>query len=377
MKEQLQELDLNILADNGLRRGWTTGSCATAGVKAAVELLEDGEEDNTARISLPGNEHFLFVPVVHIEKLDDGAVRARVVKYAGDDPDNTDGATIVVTVKRNHIGQIRFIAGTGVGLVTEPGMRVSVGEPAINPAPRQMMINAIEEVLAGRPNVGYDLTIGCENGEAIAKRTFNPRLGIIGGISILGTTGIVEPMSLAAYKAAIEVYIRVALAGDANRIAYLPGNIGLAFARNKLSLLKKRIVQISNFVGFALDCAQSALEEDGAELDELWVLGHPGKLAKVLDGVWDTHSKSSAMAMGVVAKIATEIGLSTSLVERIKTANTVEAIIDLMQDCPEKRRLWMTVEERLAVVVKKRVPRVSLVFVRLFSMNGTALVEAA
>jgi cobalt-precorrin-5B (C1)-methyltransferase len=367
-----KELDLKILADNGLRRGWTTGSCATAGVKAALKLLEDGELKDQVTVTLPGRQNFLVIPVARVENLGDHGVRAEVVKFAGDDPDNTSGATIVCTVRRNNSGSIRFLAGKGVGTVTEPGIRVPIGEPAINPAPRQMMVQAVNEVLNGRVNPGYDLIIGCENGEAIAKRTFNPRLGIVGGISILGTTGIVEPMSLAAYKASIEVYIRVALA-DSKSAAFMPGNIGLSFAKNKLCLPQKRIVQIANFVGFSLDCAEETLAEAQKELDQLWLLGHPGKLAKILDGVWDTHSSRSAMAIQAIASVASEMKLDSSLISQLEKVKTVEAIVEQLGTSEEAIRLWSAVEDRLEALVKKRSQRVKHIYVRLFSMNGTPL----
>jgi cobalt-precorrin-5B (C1)-methyltransferase len=369
---ELQELDLKIPADNGLRRGWTTGSCATAGVKAALRLLEDGELEAKVMVTLPGQQNFLIIPIAKVENLGDQGVRAEVVKYAGDDPDNTRGATIVCTVRRNNSGRIRFIAGKGVGTVTEPGIRVTVGEPAINPAPRQMMIQAVKEVLDGRENPGYDLIIGCEDGEAIAKRTFNPRLGIIGGISILGTTGIVEPMSLAAYKASIEVYIRVAIAGGES-VAFMPGNIGLSFAKNKLNLSQKKIVQIANFVGFALDCAEATLAEEQKELNELWLLGHPGKLAKILDDVWDTHSNKSAMAIQTLARVAADIGWDSAQLSLLEHANTVEAIVEQFGNSDDATRLWLAVEERLEGLLRQKSRKVKNIYVRLFSMNGTPL----
>jgi cobalt-precorrin-5B (C1)-methyltransferase len=275
-------LDLTVPAENGLRRGRTTGTCATAALKAALLRLLRQETVTEVSVSLPdrhgaaesASKYFLTVPIREVRRLDDGAVRAAVVKDAGDDPDCTDGAVISVLVRVNHRGELRFRAGPGVGTVTEPGIRVPVGEPAINPMPRQMMRWAAEEVLAGSVNPGFDVEIGCEDGATIARKTFNPRLGILGGISILGTTGVVEPMSLAAYMASIEVYIRVALGGGTDSVAYAPGKIGTAYAHKTLSLPRKRVVQISNFIGFALDCTNLVLAEEGRRLELLW-LGIP------------------------------------------------------------------------------------------------------
>jgi cobalt-precorrin-5B (C1)-methyltransferase len=184
-------------------------------------------------------------------------------------------------------------------------------------------------------------------------------------------------MSLAAYKASIEVYVRVALGDSPQSIAYLPGSIGLSFAKQRLELPQKRIVQIANFLGFALDCAESALDEAKSRLDFLWVVGHPGKLAKVLDNAWDTHSKNSGMAMQAVAQIAREIGIGSALLKQIESALTVEAIIDLTSGQPDGRRLWLTIERRLERLMLVRVPHVRNLAVRLFSMSGCPLGEAA
>jgi cobalt-precorrin-5B (C1)-methyltransferase len=372
-----QLFDLSLPADNGLRRGQTTGACATAAVKAALMLLLRGERPAEVAISLPDDRYYLMVPVMRVNSLSDGSARADVRKDAGDDPDNTDGAVIFAVVRPNHTGRIRFLAGPGVGTVTEPGIRVPVGEPAINPAPREMMQWAVEEVLEDAPNPGFDLEIGCENGEVIAKKTFNPRLGIVGGISIIGTTGIVEPMSMAAYMASIEVYIRVALGGGAESVAYAPGKLGTAYARHSLHLPAKRVVQVSNFVGFALDATQHVLAEENARLRILWMLGHPGKLAKILDDVWDTHSGKSRMAMGAVARVAAECGFTAEDVAKIEQANTVEAVMELLQTDPRAHALWSEVEDRIAQLMQVRLSRVDRVAVRLFGLHGMALGKAA
>ncbi len=369
--------DLATPAPNGLRRGRTTGSCATAAVKAALTLLVTGEAVAEVEVSLPDPDYYLVVPVQKVERLASGAVRAEVLKYGGDDPDNTDGATIFAEVSVNDTGAARFLAAAGVGMVTQPGLRIPPGEPAINPVPRQMMQWAVDEVLAGEPNPGFDLAIGCVNGEKIAKRTFNPMLGILGGISILGTSGIVEPMSLAAWMASIEVYIRVALGHRPEAIAFTPGKIGRGYAANTLHLEKKEVVQIANFVGVSLDYTQQTLEEQQARLNTLWVLGHPGKIAKLLDGVWDTHSSKSGMAMGSVAAVAAEMGFAADLVEQIEKANTVENVVQIMKDEADARGYWMEIERRVAALMAPKVPSVDRVAVRLFSMDGTPLGEAA
>ena len=370
-------LDLAILADNGLRRGRTTGTCATAAFKAALLLILRQEAVAEVTVSLPDSRYYLPVPIREVKRLADGSARAAVVKDAGDDPDCTDRAVIFVLVRINNRGELRFLAGSGVGTVTEPGIRVPVGEPAINPMPRQMMRWAADEVLAGAPNPGFDLEIGCEDGAVIARKTFNPRLGIIGGISILGTTGVVEPMSLAAYMASIEVYIRVALGGGSESAAYAPGKIGTTFARQSLQLPQKRVVQISNFIGFALDCTNLVLAEEGRQLPVLWMVGHPGKLAKTLDDIWDTHSGKSPMAMAAVARVAADCGFSEEQVRGLRESNTVEAAVESLRDHSRGRELWSTVEKRISGAVYARLKRVERVETRLFGLHGVALGQAA
>lgn len=371
-----EALDLGVLADNGLRRGRTTGACATAAVKAAMIMLARDEQVAEVDISLPDPRYYLTVPILRVQRLADGGVRADVRKEAGDDPDNTDGAVIFAVVRPNDTGEIRFRAGEGVGTVTEPGMRVPVGEPAINPVPRQMMRQAIVEVCGQTSNLGFDAEVGCVNGAAIAQKTFNPRLGIVGGISIIGTTGIVEPMSLAAYMASIEVYIRVAVA-DAPTVAYLPGKIGSQFVKQTLSLPPKRIVQISNYIGFALETTQGVLVELGRRLSILWLVGHPGKIAKVLDDVWDTHSSKSAMAMPTVARVAADCGVDAPTVARLAGANTVEAAMEQLKPHPRARDVWGEIERRVSARMQPRVPNVDRVEVRLFGLQGVALGQAA
>ncbi|MBV9488362.1 MAG: cobalamin biosynthesis protein CbiD, partial [Verrucomicrobia bacterium] len=327
----MNAVDLSIPAANGLRRGFTTGTCATAAVKAALVKLLRNETVTWAKVTFPDHDSYLAVPIASVHEESGGAVRADVIKDAGDDPDQTHRARLFARVRPNGAGRIVFRRGEGVGLVTQPGLAIPAGEPAINPIPRQMMLEAVHETLAEcdwTGPAGFDLEIGCENGEEIARRTFNPRLGIQGGISILGTTGIVEPKSMAAFKASIEIYVRVALGDNPPEIVLAPGNLGQRFARRTLDLPIKRVVQMSNFFGFALDCVQRTLLENRYELPRLWVIGHPGKLAKALDGVWDTHSSRSESAVGAVARVAEAFGdFSRDLVSSMRQARTVESII--------------------------------------------------
>lgn len=369
--------DLAQPAPNGLRRGRTTGSCATAALKAALVRLLCDEKPEQVRINLPDGLHCLDVPIAASRWLDAQTVRVDVRKDGGDDPDNTHGAIIFVELRRNDRGEIRFQAAAGVGTATKPGLRIAPGEPAINPVPRQMMRETIAEVLAEfapqHREAGFDIAVGCEDGEVIARKTFNPRLGILGGISILGTSGIVEPLSLASWIASVEVYVRVALGDGADSVAFLPGKIGRHYAEEVLRLPEQGRVQIANFLGDALDFLQAALQEQSRQLESLWLLGHPGKLAKVLDGAWDTHSSKSAMAMGSVARVAAELGFSAQVVAALANANTVEAALELLKRETGAQAFWCEVEQRIAARVRPRVPAVRQVEVRLFDLHGNPL----
>jgi len=365
--------DSTALAPNGLRRGVTTGTCATAAVKAALTRLLHGEICDEVRVTLADQVHFISIPIKRVLDLKE-SVQAEVIKDAGDDPDQTHRATLTAVVSRNKTGQIQFLRGPGVGLVTEGGLQIPVGEPAINPIPRAMMRQAVLEVLSETETEaeGFDLEIGCEGGEKIATRTFNPRLGIVGGISILGTTGIVEPKSMAAFKAAIEIYIDVALADNPEAIVLTPGNLGQKFARASLGLPMKRVVQMSNFVGFSLEHMEKSLART-RRLPRLWLAGHPGKLAKLLENIWDTHSSEGGNGVRALARFAEEFGVAPSLRAEMGKCGTVEGMIEVLGPHACADSFWKGVSERIAQLVAARLTRVDEVSVRLFKMDGTPL----
>jgi cobalt-precorrin-5B (C1)-methyltransferase len=374
--DALRRFDLDVLTDAGLKRGYTTGSCATAAVKAALLTLLCNESPTMVNVSLPDGLHFLTIPIDCVTREPGNMVHAEVIKDGGDDPDQTHRARIFAKVRRNDRGVIVFQRGEGVGIVTQPGLQAAIGEPAINPVPRLMMINAVHEVLEEsdrRIDPGFDLVIGCRNGEQIAKRTFNPRLGIEGGISILGTTGIVEPKSKAAFQASVQVYIRVALGDRPDEIVLAPGNLGQRFARSYLRLPPKRVVQMSNFIGFALECVEQSLAEDQRRLPVLWLVGHPGKLAKILAREWDTHSGRSLSAIHSISQLGSEFGLSVAALEVFGRCKSIEEAIELIPPAVLSRSFWTMVEQRIAAMTAQRLPRVERVEVRLFRMDGESL----
>lgn len=365
-------------AANGLRRGVTTGTCATAAVKAALYKLLNNQDHSAVSVNLADDQHYVTLPIFKIEPASPNGIKATVVKDAGDDPDVTHRAHIFAIVQSNQQGKICFKAGKGVGTITEPGFAFPIGDPAINPVPRKMMRQAVHEVIAEvgyLQGEGFDLEIGCVDGEELAKKTYNPRLGIINGISILGTTGIVEPKSLSSYLASIELYIRIAVADQPPAVVFSPGNIGQRFAQTQLGFPVKRIVQMSNFVGFALDSLNEILQEYGLCLPCLWVVGHPGKLAKLLDLAWDTHSSKSESALQAVCRVAEEFGMEKSLIEACQKTSMIEQMIRILETDPTSPCFWKEVEHRIAALIHAKTNNVEAVQVRLVTMKGALLRE--
>lgn len=278
----------------GLQGGFTTGACAAAAAKAATLLLCGGAVPAMVTIPLPDGTREALSPV-YAGTLPDGA-EAAVRKYAGDDPDVTDGTLIIVRVTPAD-RDLEFCAGEGVGIITKPGLALPPGEPAINPGPRAMIGAAVREVT----DRGLRITVAIPSGEELASRTFNPRLGIEGGISILGTTGRVRPFSLEAVRKTMECAYNVALAAGIRHPVLVPGHIGERAARRHFKLIEDQVVEAGNEWGFMIDLA---LRTPPAGL---LVLGHPGKLAKLPLGHWDTHSGRSGSPVPSVRKLGAEL----------------------------------------------------------------------
>ena len=296
-----------------LRTGYTTGACAAAASKAATMLLCGGAAPEAVEIGLPDGSRVRF-PVVSCRFEGTMAV-ASVCKDAGDDPDVTHQATMSAAVAFVEGNEVRFAAGEGVGTVTKPGLSIPPGEPAINPAPREMIRQAIREVTAR----GVRVTVSIPGGRELAARTFNPRLGIEGGLSIIGTTGIVKPFSAPALTASLACALDVAAACGICAPVLVPGNIGERAALKNFCVSSGQMIQVSNHWGFMLDQASQR------GFEGLLVLGHPGKLAKLVAGEWDTHSSNSASAVGIVARCAGE-----TLGEPVGESATVEGIFEAL-----------------------------------------------
>ncbi|MEI6645224.1 MAG: cobalt-precorrin-5B (C(1))-methyltransferase CbiD [bacterium] len=272
-----------------LREGFTTGACAAAAVKASLMTWVDADvRADSVDIPFPSGERFSF-PIEWINRCDRYA-EAAVRKDAGDDPDITQGVLIVARVAWCAGHDIVFEAGAGVGRVTKPGLSIPPGEPAINPGPRNMMRAAIREV----SDRGVCVTVSIPGGEELANKTFNPRLGIVGGLSVLGTTGRVRPFSCQAIRCSVACELDVAKAAGITHPVLVPGHIGERSARRHLKLSEDQLIEVGNEWGFVLE----GLLKYNFEHVLLW--GHPGKLAKLAGEEWDTHSSRSRSAIEII-----------------------------------------------------------------------------
>tara|TARA_Y100001936_G_scaffold53499_1_gene52061 strand:+ start:228 stop:1397 length:1170 start_codon:yes stop_codon:yes gene_type:complete len=372
-------IDLTLPSGNNLYRGMTTGSCATAAAKAALNLLLFNKKSDQEIIGLPSGEK-LKVSINFSRKTELGAI-AQVTKNAGDDPDVTHQCKIEVEVKKNSSENFHFFAGEGVGLVTEAGLKIPPGQPAINPVPRKMIIENLVSLLK-EPSCpeawvesGLDVIISVPGGKEIARKTFNPRLGVHGGISILGTTGIVEPMSISSWKASIETYIDVALAANSEYIVYSPGRWGQNFFHKEKNVPLKRICIISNFIGFALNSLKQKIRQNPTTLKKLVLAGHPGKFAKVIAGYWNTHSSEAPSALPVILNIAKNFTDQNVQVE-LETSRTVEHLIQITKEQGIQEILFNTVSSEILKVVSNYLDNEIGVEILLADFKGNLIGQA-
>ena len=315
----------SITGGKKLRCGYTTGSCAAAAAKAAARMALTGEA--AAAVSITTPQGVVLTLEIHDSAVHPGRARCAVVKDGGDDPDITNGLFVYADVALTDQG-INIRGGEGIGTVTKAGLACSIGEWAINPVPRRMIRQALEDV---KTDCGYGggfaVTISIPGGEAVAKKTFNPRLGIVGGLSILGTTGIVEPMSEKALVDTIRLEMDARkVAGDRHLLAFF-GNYGVDFSRSRLGVDVSRRVTISNYVGELLDYGLYCGFED------ILLIGHLGKLVKVAQGIMNTHSAYADGRTSFLSLAAMLCGASRRTGQAVYDAVTTdEAVRILMQE---------------------------------------------
>lgn len=314
-----------------LREGISTGSCMTAGALASVIWQTSGMCPEWVEIQAPIGKKLKIA----IQTLDYGV--CSVIKDGGDDPDVTDGCEIITKVDLQKDGQenVSFEAGEGVGTITEPGLKLPPGEPAINPVPRQMVIEHVKPYLDGN---SAHITVMVPGGEEIAKKTFNPRLGVIGGISILGTTGIVRPMSEEAVKDSLALELSVLYEKGHRQVVFVTGNQGRKMLEQTFGTLNP-IVMIGNHIGFMIERATEL------GFQSVLIGGQYGKLMKLAGGIFHTHSHIADGKMEILCTHAALHGVNTEMIQSIyncKTAKEADALLKkyqleyLWQDLVEK-----------------------------------------
>ncbi len=300
-----------------LKRGWTTGACATAAARAAYLGLLSGKIPVEIEITLPGGQTPVFQVID--SKLTEDSAMAAIEKDAGDDPDITHGAIIRATLRKAE--GVSFKAGPGVGMVTKPGLPLEVGEPAINPAPRQMMIDNLQSIDA---DFGVEIEISVDNGEALAANTWNPRLGILGGLSILGTTGVVIPYSCSAWIASIHQGIDVARATNIDHVAACTGKTSEGAVSELYGFEPTAILDMGDFAGGTLKYLRTH------PIAKVTIAGGFGKLSKLAAGHMDLHSKRSQVDPVFLAKLAVEGGVAPEICDEIAEANSAGAIMEII-----------------------------------------------
>ncbi|MGI5251219.1 cobalt-precorrin-5B (C(1))-methyltransferase [Actinacidiphila glaucinigra] len=309
------------LERTGLRHGWTTGACATAAATAAYTALLGGEFPDPVTITLPKGQRPAFA--LAVEERGPGLAMAGVVKDAGDDPDVTHGALVRATVRHGAPGSgVVFRAGPGVGTVTRPGLPLAVGEPAVNPVPRMMMREHLAEVAARHGAVcDAEITVSIDGGEELARRTWNPRLGILGGLSVLGTTGIVVPYSCSAWIDSIRRGVDVARAAGRTHVAGCTGSTSEKVAVAVHGLPEDALLDMGDFAGAVLKYLRRH------PVPRLTVAGGFAKLSKLAAGHLDLHSARSQVDKAFLADLARRGGADEALAEAVATANTgLEAV---------------------------------------------------
>jgi cobalt-precorrin-5B (C1)-methyltransferase len=366
---ELREPDLPRTAKvrpQALRTGWTTGTCASAAAKAATTLLATGEPPRWVEVALPSGRRVTFA--VEESRLDGDTARAVVVKDAGDDPDVTHGAHLTATVRWSAALGVHLAGGEGVGTVTKPGLGLEVGGPAINPVPRAMITQAVTEVAGER---GVDVVISVPEGERMARKTTNRRLGILGGISILGTTGIVRPFSTASWRASVLQAVQVAAAQHETTIVLCTGGRTEAGAMALLpALADVCFVEVGDFTGAALRVAVAH------GMREVVFVGMIGKLTKLASGVLMTHYTKSKVDTGLLGELTRTAGGSSVLAGRVDAANTARHAYELWEAAGLVRAAGDALCARVKAVLERFTHRKMAAQVAMVDFTGKTIVAA-
>lgn len=332
--------------EQGLRYGYTTGSCAAAAAAAAAELLFIGQEVSCVQIDTPKGIR-LCLDIEEITR-GDGWVRCGVRKDAGDDPDITNGIMVYAVAELSAQTGVQISGGTGIGIVTKAGLDQPVGAAAINHVPREMITQAVTRVLEQAGACGVHITIEIPEGAALAKKTFNPRLGIEGGLSVLGTSGIVEPMSEDALKATIRAELSVRRAEGHTDVVLVPGNYGLDYLRGASAEAAEHAVKCSNYIGDAVDYAAAT------GFTELLLVGHIGKLVKLSGGIFQTHSRIADARIDLLMSAGVRAGVSQDILRRLPDCVTTEDALAVLEQSGVRDAVLAVVKERAAYYMQQR-----------------------
>ncbi|HUH67331.1 MAG TPA: cobalt-precorrin-5B (C(1))-methyltransferase CbiD [Syntrophales bacterium] len=343
-----------------LKSGFTTGTCAAAAAKAAAMFLFKGTTLKEVEFIIPEGDR-VVMPLLYVcgVRGNGNSAEAAVRKDAGDDPDVTNGVDVIATVSRIDGNDVVIAAGEGVGIVSKPGLSVPPGEPAVNPVPRRMIRDAIREITES----GVKVTIAIPGGREIAKKTFNPKLGIIGGLSILGTSGMVRPFSCSALRASLKCLLDVAVASGITAPVFVPGHIGERAANRIFNLSAGQVIEIGNEWGYMLSAAAEK------NLRALMVLGHPGKLAKLAMGEGDTHSSRSKSAVPFVSRLVND-----TVRRRPKRTPTVEGLFSALKE-DERKKLGDLLAGKVRTAVRGYLGSNVATAVVLINMQGDILGE--
>lgn len=330
-----------------LKSGYTTGTCVTIGTKAVLKMIF--EQKAVYRESVITPKGIKIETDIYEPDFGNNYGCCGVKKYSGDDPDVTNGIMLYVKVTLNNSSVVKIDGGIGVGRVTKKGLEQPIGQAAINKVPREMITKIVGELFDfyGYEG-GADILITVPQGEEIAKKTFNSRLGIEGGISILGTSGIVEPMSEQAIIDTIKAELSVKKANEGDYVMLAPGNYGLDFIRNNFNVDLNKAVKFSNFVGEALDFVKEK------EFKGVVVIGHIGKLVKVAGGIMNTHSKNADCRMEILASNTALYTEDISLIRQILACTTTDEAIELLKNNGILDLVMKKIIERISFYINNR-----------------------
>ncbi len=350
-----------------LRCGYTTGTCAAAAAKAAAEMLLTQHKVTSSALVTPSGVSLLLE--VYEQSFNSERASCCIVKDSGDDPDITNGIRVFAVVEKSESG-VTILGGKGVGIVTKKGLDQPVGEAAINSVPRRMITEAVREMAEMYEySGGFTVTVSVPDGEKLAANTFNPRMGIVGGISIIGTTGIVEPMSNSAIIETIRTEANMRRAEGMNTLILSVGNYSDDFIKNHAPYLSGKAVTCSNFIGEAIDIGVSM------EFENILLIGHIGKLVKLGSGIMNTHSFYADGRMETLIACGALAGADTETLRRIADCVTADSAIDILAEKDMAEPTLEVLIRRIDHYLKCRVRNKSRIGAVVFSFKNNVLLK--